>query len=51
MACLQGFRDDWQLQGSNLQKFRQIANAFPPAMAQAIGLSILHISLLERLAF
>ncbi|WP_336056882.1 DNA cytosine methyltransferase [Nitratireductor sp. CH_MIT9313-5] len=41
MARLQGFRDDWQLQGSNLQKFRQIANAFPPAMAQAIGLSIL----------
>ncbi|WP_336057928.1 DNA cytosine methyltransferase [Nitratireductor sp. CH_MIT9313-5] len=41
LARLQGFRDDWQLQGSNLQKFRQIANAFPPAMAQAIGLSIL----------
>ncbi|KFB11463.1 DNA methyltransferase [Nitratireductor basaltis] len=43
MARLQGFLDDWQLQGSNLQKFRQIANAFPPAMAQAIGLSILRV--------
>lgn len=41
MARIQGFPGDWEFQGSDLQVFRQIANAFPPAMAQAVGLSIM----------
>ncbi|MBX3531992.1 MAG: DNA (cytosine-5-)-methyltransferase [Rhizobiaceae bacterium] len=41
MARLQDFPRDWQFQGSDLQQFRQIANAFPPAMAQSVGLAIM----------
>lgn len=41
MARLQDFPQDWQFQGSDLQQFRQIANAFPPAMAQSVGLAIM----------
>ena len=41
MARLQDFPKDWKFQGSDLQQFRQIANAFPPAMAQSVGLSIM----------
>lgn len=41
LARLQGFPDHWAFQGSDLQVFRQIANAFPPCMAQAVGASIM----------
>jgi site-specific DNA-cytosine methylase len=41
MARIQGFPKDWKFQGVDLQQFHQIANAFPPAMAQAVGLSIM----------
>ena len=40
MARIQDFPDEWQFQGSDLQVFRQIANAFPPRMAHAVGASI-----------
>lgn len=41
MARLQDFPKDWTFHGVDLQRFHQIANAFPPAMAHAIGLSIM----------
>lgn len=41
IARLQGLPDGWQLQGSSIQRFRQIANAFPQRMAHALGLSIM----------
>lgn len=41
MARIQDFPDGWKFQGSNLEAFHQIANAFPPGMALAIGTSIM----------
>lgn len=41
MARIQDFPDDWEFQGSALQTFHQIANAFPPRMAHAVGASIM----------
>jgi DNA (cytosine-5)-methyltransferase 1 len=41
MARIQDFPDDWNFYGSNLQQFHQIANAFPPRMARAVGYSII----------
>lgn len=41
MARIQDFPDGWKFQGSDLQAFRQIANAFPPRMAHAVGASII----------
>jgi DNA-cytosine methyltransferase len=41
MARIQDFPDAWKFQGSDLQTFRQIANAFPPRMAHAVGASIM----------
>lgn len=39
-ARLQGFPDAWEFQGSPLQQRRQIANAFPPIVAGALGMAI-----------
>ncbi|MBZ9798713.1 DNA cytosine methyltransferase [Mesorhizobium sp. ES1-4] len=41
MARIQDFPADWEFKGSDLQVFRQIANAFPPSMAHAVGASIM----------
>ncbi|MEO3998882.1 DNA (cytosine-5-)-methyltransferase [Mesorhizobium sp. CAU 1732] len=41
MARVQDFPDVWQFCGSKQQQFRQIANAFPPRMARAMGLAIM----------
>lgn len=41
MARLQGFPDYWRFSGPDLQQFHQIANAFPPLMARAVGFSIM----------
>lgn len=40
LARLQGFPDDWEIQGRKTQSCRQIGNAFPPPVATAIGKSI-----------
>ncbi|MBF4597931.1 DNA (cytosine-5-)-methyltransferase [Curtobacterium sp. VKM Ac-2889] len=42
VARLQGFRDDfdWQFSGKKTSQYRQIGNAFPPPVAQAIATSI-----------
>jgi len=39
-AKLQGFPDDWQFSGRKTAAYRQVGNAFPPPVAQAIGAAI-----------
>jgi DNA (cytosine-5)-methyltransferase 1 len=40
VARLQGFPDDWVIQGRKTAAYRQVGNAFPPPMARAVGLSL-----------
>jgi DNA (cytosine-5)-methyltransferase 1 len=37
VARLQGFLDDWQFTGTKTQTYRQVGNAFPPPVAQAVA--------------
>jgi DNA (cytosine-5)-methyltransferase 1 len=39
-ALLQGFPDDWAIAGRKTPAYRQIGNAFPPPVAEAVGRSI-----------
>lgn len=39
-ARIQGFPDSWQFAGKKTIAYRQIGNAFPPPVAQAVGSSI-----------
>ena len=39
-ALIQGFPKDWQFVGKKTPAYRQVGNAFPPPVAEAIGLSI-----------
>ncbi|MFI5530797.1 DNA cytosine methyltransferase [Kitasatospora sp. NPDC051853] len=39
-ARLQGFSDDWQFAGGKTTGYRQIGNAFPPPVAEAVGRQI-----------
>jgi DNA (cytosine-5)-methyltransferase 1 len=39
---LQTFPDDWELFGSEKEKWKQIANAVPPILAEKLGESVLH---------
>lgn len=39
-ARVQGFPDDWQFFGKKTAAWRQVGNAFPPPVAQAIGREI-----------
>lgn len=36
-ARLQGFSDSWKISGGKTAAYRQVGNAFPPPVAQAIG--------------
>ncbi|RJQ72264.1 DNA cytosine methyltransferase [Pseudonocardiaceae bacterium YIM PH 21723] len=40
VAILQGFPADWNFAGKKTRRFRQIGNACPPPLAEAIGRSI-----------
>jgi DNA (cytosine-5)-methyltransferase 1 len=40
VARIQGFPQDWMFTGSKTNVYRQIGNAFPPPVAEAIGLQI-----------
>jgi DNA (cytosine-5)-methyltransferase 1 len=40
VAKLQGFPDEWQIAGRKTAAYRQIGNAFPPPVAQAVALKI-----------
>ncbi|WP_071842477.1 DNA cytosine methyltransferase [Dickeya fangzhongdai] len=39
-ARIQGFPDEWSFIGSKTNAYRQVGNAFPPPVAQAVGESI-----------
>ncbi len=39
-ARIQGFPDDWDLRGSTRQKYRQLGNAVPIPLAEALGFAI-----------
>ncbi|MGH7641949.1 MAG: DNA cytosine methyltransferase [Candidatus Dormibacteria bacterium] len=49
VARLQGFPDSWRFEGGKTASYRQIANAFPPPVAAAVGLAIRDV--LERRSF
>jgi len=40
VARLQGFPDSWQFAGRKTAAYRQVGNAFPPPVAQAVGTAI-----------
>ncbi len=40
VARLQGFPDDWQFSGKKTPAYRQVGNAFPPPVAEALGNAI-----------
>lgn len=40
VARIQGFRDDWRFVGRKTAAYRQVGNAFPPPVAEAVGRSI-----------
>lgn len=39
-ARLQGFPEDWRFVGRKTHAYRQVGNAFPPPVAEAVGLQI-----------
>jgi DNA (cytosine-5)-methyltransferase 1 len=40
-ARIQGFPDDWEFVGSKTHAYRQVGNAFPPPVAEAVGAQIM----------
>jgi DNA (cytosine-5)-methyltransferase 1 len=40
VAKLQGFPEDWTLSGRKTAAYRQIGNAFPPPVAEAVAVKI-----------
>ena len=43
VARIQGFPDTWTFVGSKTSAYKQVGNAFPPPMAQAVGKGILQV--------
>ncbi|GAB1335834.1 DNA cytosine methyltransferase [Streptomyces sp. E-15] len=39
-AIIQGFPKDWKFQGKKTAQYRQVGNAFPPPVAEAVGRAI-----------
>ncbi|MFE1261491.1 DNA cytosine methyltransferase [Streptomyces albogriseolus] len=39
-AIIQGFPENWNFQGRKTARYRQVGNAFPPPVAEAVGRSI-----------
>jgi DNA (cytosine-5)-methyltransferase 1 len=39
-ALIQGFPEDWRIQGKKTAAYRQVGNAFPPPVARVVGLKI-----------
>ncbi|WP_079071562.1 DNA cytosine methyltransferase [Streptomyces yokosukanensis] len=39
-AIIQGFPEQWKFQGQKTAKYRQVGNAFPPPVAEAVGRAI-----------
>lgn len=40
VAKIQGFPDDWHFTGKKTPAYRQVGNAFPPPVAQAVGVQL-----------
>lgn len=40
-ARIQGFPDNWEFVGTKTHSYRQVGNAFPPPVAQAVGAQIM----------
>jgi DNA (cytosine-5)-methyltransferase 1 len=40
VARIQGFKDDWQFAGKKTNSYRQVGNAFPPPVANAVATEI-----------
>ena len=43
VARIQGFPDDWHFSGRKTAAYRQVGNAFPPPVAEAVGRSIAQV--------
>jgi DNA (cytosine-5)-methyltransferase 1 len=43
VARIQGFPDDWHFTGRKTAAYRQVGNAFPPPVAEAVGRSVAHM--------
>lgn len=43
VARIQGFPDDWHFTGRKTAAYRQVGNAFPPPVAQAVGQSLVRM--------
>jgi DNA (cytosine-5)-methyltransferase 1 len=39
-AAIQGFPPGWKFQGKKTAQYRQVGNAFPPPVAEAVGRAI-----------
>jgi DNA (cytosine-5)-methyltransferase 1 len=51
VARLQGFPPEWKIQGRKTHAYRQVGNAFPPPVAEAVAVQIaeaLHGAKLEK---
>ncbi|MFC0278930.1 DNA cytosine methyltransferase [Falsigemmobacter intermedius] len=48
VAKLQGFPDDWEFYGRKTHAYRQVGNAFPPPVAEAVGRKI-HFAIAKRI--
>lgn len=48
-ARIQGFPDDWEITGRKTNAYRQVGNAFPPPVAEAVGRKIAKAIAADRL--
>ncbi|CAN5565608.1 DNA cytosine methyltransferase [soil metagenome] len=39
-AIVQGFPEDWKIEGKKTAAYRQVGNAFPPPVAEALGVAV-----------
>ncbi|MFJ7771463.1 DNA cytosine methyltransferase [Streptomyces sp. NPDC097107] len=46
-AVIQGFPEEWKFQGRKTAQYRQVGNAFPPPVAEAVGRAIAAVLLPE----
>lgn len=46
-AAIQGFPEEWEFQGKKTARYRQVGNAFPPPVAEAVGRAIAAVLLPE----